>query len=52
MSVAGNGAPVLGAAEDVPRQSQAGQAMMDGLSSSKVTGRILVVPLGMLTVLI
>jgi hypothetical protein len=38
MSVAGNGAPALGATEDGPRQTQAEPTVMDGLSSSKVTG--------------
>jgi hypothetical protein len=38
MSVAGNGAPALGAAEDGSKQTQAEPAVMDGLSSSKVTG--------------
>jgi len=33
-----NGAPVLGATEDVSRQKQSEIAMMDGMSSSKVTG--------------
>ena len=37
MSVAGNGAPTLGA-EDVTRQNHAEPTVMDGLSSSKVTG--------------
>ncbi|KAF1944922.1 hypothetical protein EJ02DRAFT_432016 [Clathrospora elynae] len=37
MSVAGNGAPALGAAEDGSRQTQAEPTVMDGLSSSKVT---------------
>jgi hypothetical protein len=39
MTVAGNGAPVLGATEDVPGQKQAASTVMDGLSSSKVTGK-------------
>jgi hypothetical protein len=38
MSVTGNGAPVQGAAEDGSRQTQAEPTVMDGLSSSKVTG--------------
>ncbi|KAH7372031.1 trafficking protein particle complex subunit 10 [Pyrenochaeta sp. MPI-SDFR-AT-0127] len=37
MSVAGNGAPALGATEDDSRQTQPELAVMDGLSSSKVT---------------
>ncbi|KAF1829879.1 hypothetical protein BDW02DRAFT_508914 [Decorospora gaudefroyi] len=37
MSVAGNGAPALGAAENGSRQAQAEPTVMDGLSSSKVT---------------
>ncbi|KAH7117939.1 TMEM1 family protein-like protein [Dendryphion nanum] len=37
MSVAGNGAPSLGAAEDAPRQQPIEASVMDGLSSSKVT---------------
>lgn len=37
MSAAGNGAPVLGAAEDVSRHNYAEPTVMDGLSSSKVT---------------
>jgi hypothetical protein len=39
MSVAGNGAPSLGAAEDGFRQTQVELTVMDGLSSSKVTGK-------------
>lgn len=38
MTVAGNGAPALGASEDASRQKQVEPAVMDGLSSSKVTG--------------
>jgi hypothetical protein len=38
MSGAGNGAPVLGGAEIASGQKQSEHAMMDGLSSSKVTG--------------
>jgi hypothetical protein len=38
MSVAGDGAPALGAREDGSRQTQAEPTVMDGLSSSKVTG--------------
>jgi hypothetical protein len=38
MSVAGNGAPALGATEDGSRQTQVEPTVMDGLSSSKVTG--------------
>jgi hypothetical protein len=38
MGVAGNGAPALGATEDGSRQAQAEPTVMDGLSSSKVTG--------------
>ncbi|KAF2855150.1 TMEM1 family protein-like protein [Plenodomus tracheiphilus IPT5] len=37
MSAAGNGAPALGAAEDVSRHNHAEPTVMDGLSSSKVT---------------
>ncbi|KAL6708271.1 hypothetical protein ACN47E_003195 [Coniothyrium glycines] len=37
MSVAGDGAPALGAAEDVSRPKLAEATVMDGLSSSKVT---------------
>ncbi|KAH8716891.1 hypothetical protein GQ44DRAFT_713193 [Phaeosphaeriaceae sp. PMI808] len=37
MSVVGNGAPALGATEDVSLQKQATPTVMDGLSSSKVT---------------
>ncbi|CAN9357083.1 unnamed protein product [Alternaria sp. RS040] len=37
MSVAGNGAPALGATEDGSRQTQVEPTVMDGLSSSKVT---------------
>jgi hypothetical protein len=43
MSVAGNGAPASGATEDVPREKQAAPRVMDGLSSSKVTGEDLLV---------
>jgi hypothetical protein len=39
MSVAGDGAPVLGATDDVPLPKQAASRVMDGLSSSKVTGK-------------
>jgi hypothetical protein len=39
MSVAGDGAPTLGATDDVPEPKQAASKVMDGLSSSKVTGR-------------
>lgn len=39
MSVAGDGAPALGATEDDPQQRQAVAKVMDGLSSSKVTGK-------------
>lgn len=38
MSVAGNGAPGLDAAEDASRQKQSEASVMDGSSSSKVTG--------------
>lgn len=38
MTVVGNGTPVLGATEDVSRPTQAEPTVMDGLSSSKVTG--------------
>jgi hypothetical protein len=38
MSVAGNGAPALGATDDVSRPKHAELTVMDGLSSSKVTG--------------
>jgi hypothetical protein len=38
MNILGNGAPVVGAAEVASRQKQSEPAMMDGLSSSKVTG--------------
>ncbi|KAL5375550.1 hypothetical protein DPSP01_011131 [Paraphaeosphaeria sporulosa] len=37
MNTLGNGAPAVGAAEVAPRQKQFEPAMMDGLSSSKVT---------------
>jgi hypothetical protein len=39
MSVVGNGAPASGATDDVPRDKQAAPTVMDGLSSSKVTGK-------------
>ena len=39
MSVAGDGAPALGATDDDSRQKQAPSMVMDGLSSSKVTGK-------------
>jgi hypothetical protein len=38
MSEAGNGAPILGATDDVLTQKRAEPAVMDSLSSSKVTG--------------
>jgi len=38
MSATGNGAPALGATEDVSRHNYAEPTVMDGLSSSKVTG--------------
>jgi hypothetical protein len=38
MSVAGNGAPASGATEDVVSEKQSASTVMDGLSSSKVTG--------------
>lgn len=38
MSVAGDGAPALGVAEDASRPRPADSMVMDGLSSSKVTG--------------
>ena len=38
MTVAGNGAPALGATEDVPKHTEAEPTVMDGISSSKVTG--------------
>jgi hypothetical protein len=41
MIVAGNGASGLGAEENVSRQKQFDPSVMDGLSSSKVTGMIL-----------
>ncbi|KAH7073485.1 TMEM1 family protein-like protein [Paraphoma chrysanthemicola] len=37
MSVAGDGAPALGATDDDSRQKQSASTVMDGLSSSKVT---------------
>lgn len=40
MSVAGNGAPASGATDDVPRDKQTAPSVMDGLSSSKVTGKL------------
>jgi hypothetical protein len=44
MSLAGNGAPASGATEDVLEEKQAAPRVMDGLSSSKVTGeRFLVI---------
>jgi hypothetical protein len=39
MSVAGNGAPASGATEDVVSEKQSASTVMDGLSSSKVTGK-------------
>lgn len=44
MSVAGNGAPASGATENVAREKQAAPTVMDGLSSSKVTGENLPKP--------
>jgi hypothetical protein len=44
MSVAGNGAPASGATENVAREKQAAPTVMDGLSSSKVTGENLLKP--------
>jgi len=38
MSLAGDGAPALGVAEHGSRQTAAEPTVMDGLSSSKVTG--------------
>jgi hypothetical protein len=38
MNEAGNGAPAHGATEIAYKQEQSEYAMMDGLSSSKVTG--------------
>jgi hypothetical protein len=43
MSVVGNGAPASGAIDDVPRDRQAAPTVMDGLSSSKVTGESLII---------
>jgi hypothetical protein len=41
--VVGNGAPASGAIDDVPRDRQAAPTVMDGLSSSKVTGESLII---------
>jgi hypothetical protein len=44
MTVAGNGAPGLDAEENVSMQKQFDPSVMDGLSSSKVTGMTLSIP--------
>jgi hypothetical protein len=41
MTVAGDGAPGLGAEENVSRLKQSDPSVMDGSSSSKVTGIVL-----------
>jgi hypothetical protein len=44
MTVAGNGAPGLDAEENVSMQKQFDPSVMDGLSSSKVTGMTFSIP--------
>lgn len=44
MNTVGNGVPGLGAAEDAFRQTQSYAGVMDGSSSSKVTGALFETP--------